>query len=190
MFTALEDEIVRILRANLSPRHVPTDRVVNGPIDTPAPAELPTVAFTVGNFQAVPDPAVGPPRGSKTLVEDAFGANGAGPFTLSRPPLQPLGAIEVEETPGGDRVLLREREDYTVDYVNRRVRLRQAPGGAVHVQYFTLQPLRVVAATRLRLACRLDAWGGTTAGDQHVDTIATVALGAPSPQTRPPSTGC
>src|SRR5215210_6964191 len=144
MFTALESEIVRILRANLSPQHVPADRVVTGPVETPPESALPTVAFTAGDFKIVPDEATSPPRGARVLTEDAFGLNGAGPFALSRPPLQPLRSVELEAAPGSTRVLLRERYDYTVDYVNGRVRLRQPPAAPLHVQYFTLQPLKVV----------------------------------------------
>src|SRR5687768_8372500 len=155
MFTALESEIVRILRANLSPLHVPADRVVTGPIEAP-PATLPTVAFTAGAFKIVPDEAASPPRGARVLTEDPFGLNGAGPFALSRPPLQPLRSVEVENGSGSARVLLRERDDYTVDYVNGRVRLREAPAAPVRVQYFTLEPLKVVYSTRLRIECQLE----------------------------------
>src|SRR5215212_2401665 len=136
MFTALESEIARILRANLSPRHVPADRIVTGPIEAPASSALPTVAFTAATFKIVPDEAVSPPRGARVLAEDAFGPNGGGPFALTLPPVQPLRSVELEEAPSGTRLLLRERDDYTVDYVNGRVRLRQAPAGPVHVQYF------------------------------------------------------
>jgi hypothetical protein len=178
MFTALENEIVRILRANLSPGHVPADRVVTGPIEPPPAAEIPTVAFAAGAFKIVPADSVSPPRGARALIQDAFGPNGAEPFALSRPPLQPLRAVESEAAPSGSRVLLRERDDYTVDYVNGRVRLREAPTGPVHVQYFTLQPLDVVYTARLRVECRFEVRGRTTPGDQHGDTIAAIALGA------------
>jgi hypothetical protein len=174
MFTDLENEIVRILRANLSPALVPSDRIVNGPIDTPAPGQRPGVAFTASAFEIVPMEEVSPPPGVKALVEEAFGPNGDGPLTLSRPPLEPLRAVELEETPGGDRILLRERDDYTVDYVNGQVRLRQAPEGDVHVRYFTRQPLRVVSAARLRVDSRLEVW----ASDSDLHAITTTALGA------------
>ena len=177
MFTALENEIARILRANLSPGHVPADRVVTGPIEPPA-SEIPTVAFAAGAFKIIPAGAVSPPRGARALIEDAFGPNGVEPFALSRPPLQPLRAVESEAAPGSSRILLRERDDYTVDYVNGRVRLREAPTGRVHVQYFTLQPLDVVYTARLRVECQLEVRGRTTPGDQHGDTIAAIALGA------------
>ena len=83
MFTALESEIVRILRANLSPGHVSANRVVAGPIDTPPASDLPTVAFTAATFKIVPDEVVSPPRGARVLTEDAFGPNGGGPFALT-----------------------------------------------------------------------------------------------------------
>ena len=184
MFTALETEVVRILRANLSlpnvdPALVPADRIIAGPIDPPAVDQFPTIAFTAGTFAVVPESEVSPPRGSKAAVAESFSPNGAGPFALSRSPLEPLRAVEVEETPGGERQLLRERDDYTVDYVNGQVRLRRPPAGNLHIQYFTLQPLQVVAATRLRITSKLEIWASMTAGEpRHLDVITPIAVGA------------
>jgi hypothetical protein len=178
MFTALENQIVHVLQANLSPQPVPTANIVRGPIVAPPPDQFPTLVFTASAFQTVVADDVTPPRGSRALVEDAFSANGSGPLRLSRPPLQPLRAVEVEQTPGGARVLLRERDDYTVDYINRNVRLRLAPTGAVHVQYFTLQPLRVLATTRFQVDCRLEVFATNAPGAQNVDVLAATAMGA------------
>ena len=112
MFTALESQIVLVLQANLSPQPVPLARIVTGPIaSAPPPQQFPTLVFTARTFRTVEDEDVTPPRGSHALVEDAFSANGSGPFGLSRPPLQPLRAVEVQPTGGGARVLLRERDD-------------------------------------------------------------------------------
>jgi hypothetical protein len=183
MFTDLENEIVRILRANLSspnvnPALVPTDRIITGPIDPPTAGQFPTVAFTAGSFTVLPESEGGPPRGVKAAVAESFSPNGAGPFPLSRPPLEPLRAVEVEETPT-ERQLLRERDDYTVDYVNEQVRLRRPLAGNLHIQYFTLQPLRVVAATGLRITGKLEIWASVTAGEpRHLDIITPIAVGA------------
>ncbi len=175
MFTALEDEIVRILRANLSPAPVPADHVVNGPSGPPPAEERPRVAVTADRFEVLPSSDDGPPRGVKVAVEDVFLAGAGEPLTLSRPPREPLRAVEVEETPGGDRILLRPRDDYTVDYLNGQVRLRQEPAGTVHVLYFTLQPLTVLSATRLRVDARVEVWAEDAA---IAATLATVAAGA------------
>ncbi len=157
MFTALENEVLRILRANLSPQIVPAGQVLNGPLDAP-PGQFPTVIFTAGTFETLAAEDVSPPRGVKVRVEDIFAAGGDGTLALSKPPLEPLHAVEIEVTPGGSRLLLRERDDYTVDYVNQRVRLRSPAEGAVHVIYASLQPLRVVSATRLRVGGKLEVW--------------------------------
>lgn len=184
MFTALETEVMRILRANLSlpnvdPALVPADRIVAGPIDPPPVDQFPTIAFTAGAFAVVPESEVSPPRGSKAAVAESFSPNGAGPFALSRAPLEPLRAVEVEETPGGARQLLRERDDYIVDYVNGHVRLHHPPASNLHIQYFTLQPLQVVAATRLRITSKLEIWASVTAGEpRHLDVITPIAVGA------------
>jgi hypothetical protein len=179
MFTALESQIVHVLQANLSPQPVPLARIVTGPIAAPPPAEqFPTLVFTARTFRTLEGEDVAPPRGSRALVEDAFGANGSGPFNLTRPPLQPLRAVEVEPSGGGARVLLRERDDYTVDYVNGTLRLRLAPDGNLHVQYFTLHPLKVLAASRLRVDCRLEVFATDAAGADNVDVLAATAIGA------------
>lgn len=183
MFTDLENEIVRILRANLSspnvdPVLVPADRIMTGPVDPPDTGQFPTVAFTAGAFAVLPESEGGPPRGVKAAVAESFSPNGTGPFPLSRPPLEPLRAVEVEETLT-ERQLLRERDDYSVDYVNGQVRLRRPPAGNLHIQYFTLQPLRVVAATRLRITGKLEIWASVTAGEpRHLDIITPIAVGA------------
>jgi hypothetical protein len=179
MFTALEDQIVRVLQANMSPTPVPLASILRGPIAAPPPPEqFPTLVFTAGAFKTVDDEDVTPPRGSRTLIEDAFAANGAGPFSLTRPPLQPLRAVEVEPSGGGGRVLLRERDDYTVDYINGSLRLRLAPGGALRVQYFTRQPLVVLASSRLRIDCTLAVFATDAIGVQNVNVVAATAMGA------------
>jgi hypothetical protein len=183
MFTDLENEVVRILRANLSapnvvPELVPSDHISAGPIDPPSAGQFPTVVFTAETFAVLAESEGGPPRGVKAAVAESFSPNGAGPFALSRPPLEPLRAVEVEEAPA-ERRLLRERDDYSVDYVNGQVRLRRPPGGNLHVQYFTLQPLRFVAATRLRIAAKLEIWARVTVGEpRHLDIITPIAVGA------------
>jgi hypothetical protein len=185
MFTDLENEIVRILRANLSPPNVdpalvPADRIIAGPVDPPSAEQFPTVAFTAAAFAVLPESEGGPPRGVKAAVADSFGldGDGAGPFPLSRAPLEPLAAVEVEETPGV-RQLLRERDDYTVDYVNGQVRLRRPSAGSLHVQYFTLQPLRIVSATRLRVNGKLEIWASVTTDEpRHLAIITPIAVGA------------
>ena len=173
MFTTLEDEIVRILRANLSPALVPATRITNGPEDPPAAGEPPQIAFTADAFEVLPpSDDVSRPTGVKSAVEDIFTPIGDEPIELSRPPLEPLRAVEVEETPGGDHVLLRPRDDYTVNYLQGNLRFRRLPAGTVHIHYFTLQPLVVLSATRLRVDSRLEVWADAPS------TIATVAAGA------------
>jgi len=177
VFGALEDEAVRILRANLSPDHLPATRVVTGPVTPPSPSDEPLIAVTAGPFRLNPDEAASPPRGSRLPVADAFPPDGTRPLSLTRAPLQPLRLVEVEDPPGS-RAILRERDDYTVDYVNGRLRLRQAVPGTLHVQYFTSEPFRVTTATRLRVDYRLDIFGTTTPGAQNVDTLAAISMGA------------
>jgi hypothetical protein len=174
MFGALEDEIVRILRANLSPLHLPADHIDGGPRAEPQPADLPHVTVTADGFRLSPDEAASPPRASHSLVSETFPPGGVAPLDLSRPPLQPLRSVEVDEPPDGGRVVLHERDDYTVDYVNGRLRLRQPPAGTLHVDYFTSEPLQVTSATRMRVEYHVDVF----ADDQNVDNIATIAFGS------------
>jgi hypothetical protein len=178
VFGSLEDEIVRILQANLSPTHVPADHIIKGPAAAPAPADMPLVAVSADGFRLSPDEAASPPRASRSPVTDTFAEDGTAPLTLSRPPLQPLRSVEVEEPSAGGRVVLHERDDYIVDYVNGRVRLRQAPVGTVHVDYFTSTPFRVTSATRLRVEYHLDVFGDAAPDGQGGDTIAAVAVGS------------
>jgi hypothetical protein len=177
VFGALEDEVVRILRANLSPDHLPAARVVPGPVTPPSPSDPPFIAVTAGSFRLNPDEAASPPRGTRTPVADAFPPNGVGPLSLSRAPLPPLRLVEVEDPPGS-RAALRERDDYIVDYVNGRLRLRQSVPGTLHVQYFTSEPFRVTTATRLRVDFHVDVFGAAAPGVQSVDTLSAIAMGA------------
>jgi hypothetical protein len=93
--------------------------------------------------------------------------------------LEPLRAVEIEGVPDDSPVLLRERDDYTVDYVNGRVHLRHPPERTVHIRYFTLQPLQVVSVTRLNIDLRLEIWAHATQGDlRPLQTITAIAMGA------------
>jgi len=74
--------------------------------------------------------------------------------------------------------VLRERDDYTVDYVNRKLRLRLAPDRAVRVQYFTLHPLDVLTSSRLRIDRRLDVFATDARGAANVDALAASAIGS------------
>jgi hypothetical protein len=73
--------------------------------------------------------------------------------------------------------LLRERDDYTVDYINGTLRLRLAPDGDLHVRYFTLHPLDVWLS-RLRVDCRLEVFATDAPGADNVDVLAATAMGA------------
>ena len=53
MFTSFENKVVQILKNTLPAELVPADRIRSGPIDEPS--DLPTVAFTAGDFDIVPD---------------------------------------------------------------------------------------------------------------------------------------
>ncbi len=81
MFTALENEIVRILRANLSspdiiPPPVPTDRILSGPLgSSPQQSEFPTVVFSATAFTVVPETECSPPGEVKVGVEETCAAN-------------------------------------------------------------------------------------------------------------------
>ena len=111
---------------------------------------------------------------------------------MSQPPLQPLRAVEVEVEPGPGRgrIVLRERDDYTVDYVNRKLRLRLAPDRAVRVQYFTLHPLDVLTSSRLRIDRRLDVFATDAPGAANVDALAASAIGSATAPTPRPSMAC
>ena len=178
MFSSLEEEVVRVLRASLSPRFVASDRVQTGLLAAPATVEPPSVVVSAFAFRLNPDEAASPPRASRSLVQQSFEPNSAGPLLLSHPPLQPLRSVELEAAPAGGRQVLNERDDFTVDYVNGRLRLRESASTTLHVSYFTAQPLRVLSATRLRVEYRVDVFGGTVPGDLHVDTIVAVAAAA------------
>jgi hypothetical protein len=87
--------------------------------------------------------------------------------------------VEVEETPGGERRLLRERDDYTVNYMNGKVHLRWAAEGNIHIQYFPMQPLRVVSATRLHINATQEIWASVTANESsHLSMITPIAMDA------------
>jgi hypothetical protein len=159
MFADLEAEVVRILKANLSPGLVAADHVVVGPIAPPNAANFPTVAFAVVSFQVVPaDDQATPPREVRNPSTDTFPAATGTTLTLTQlPPAEPLRSIAVTP-PTGSPQILRERDDYTVDYVNGIVRLRLPPEGGIKVDYFTRRSLHAVAATRLRATGRLSVW--------------------------------
>ncbi len=117
MFTALENEIVRILRANLSspdiiPPPVPTDRILSGPLgSSPQQSEFPTVVFSATAFTVVPETECSPPGEVKVGVEETCAANGMGQLGLSQLPLEPLRAVEILGSPQESAVLLREHDD-------------------------------------------------------------------------------
>src|SRR4051812_12696412 len=113
MLADLEAEVVRILKANLSPGLVAADHVVVGPIAPPAAANFPTVSFTVVGFEVIPadDQAI-PPREVKNPNPDTFPAATGTTLTLAHPPpLEPLRSIVVTPPVGSPHVL-RERDDY------------------------------------------------------------------------------
>jgi hypothetical protein len=165
VFASLETELARVVRANLSPRFVAADRVLSGPLAPPEPADPPSVVISATSFNLNPDEAASPPRATRIAVDQSFSPNGAGPLALAHPPLAPLRSVEHQGA------LLRERDDFTVDYVNARLRLREPATSTLHVSYVTSQPLRVLSATRLRVEYRVDVFGTTVSGDQHVDTV-------------------
>ena len=178
MFSALEDELVRVLRANLSPRHVASDRITAGPATSAGAADPPQVIVTAGQVRLNPDEAAAPPRGARAAVEDVFPPDGTAPLRLSRPPLEPLRVVELDAIGGGRPAALHERDDFTVDYVNGKVRLREPAASAVRIRYATFEPFRTTTATRLRVEYRVEISGTTSPGDAQVDTIAAVSLGA------------
>lgn len=178
MFTAFEDEVVRILRANLSPTLVPPGNVLRGPVAPPNPADLPRVAFAVQRFDVITETDDSPPRGVKVPVADSFSDPAATFLSLTERPLEPLRGVEVQPA-GADPVLLRERDDYSVDYVNGSVRLRRAPEANVAVDYFTRRALRVISNVRLRVESRLQVWADPdAAAPGNLNGIASVALSA------------
>jgi hypothetical protein len=175
MFADLEAEVVRILKANLSPGLVAADHVVVGPIEPPAAANFPTVAFAVVSFQVVPaDDQATPPREVKNPNTDTFPAATGTMLTLTHPPpAEPLRSVVVTP-PTGSPQILRERDDYTVDYINGIVRLRLPPEGSIQVDYFTRSGLHIVAATRLRATGRLSAWANPAAAGMVQVSLAAV----------------
>lgn len=178
MFADLEAEVVRVLKANLSPGLVAADHVVIGPIAPPAPANFPTVAFAVVNFEVIPaDDQETPPREVKSPVSDTFPAAAGSTLTLTQPPpLEPLRSIVITP-PVGSAQILRERDDYTVDYINGIVRLRLPPEGSIQIDYFTRRTLRVVAATRLRATGRLSVWANRVAPTNGMVQVSLTAVG-------------
>ena len=136
MFSSLEEEVVRVLRASLSPRFVASDRVQTGLLAAPATVEPPSVVVSAFAFRLNPDEAASPPRASRSLVQQLLEPNSAGPLLLSHPPLQPLRSVELEAEPAGGRQVLNERDDFTVDYVRAtaapRVRVDHAPRELLH----------------------------------------------------------
>lgn len=153
MFSTLENEVVRILQANLP---IPASSIVAGILDPP-PTERPWVTFTAAAFEMLPLDEASPPTGVKEAVEDSFPVDHEGPLVLSYRPLEPLRAVEVENNQH-TRVRLRERDEYTVNYLEGQLHLRQKPVGSVRVQYFTHRPLEVITGTCVRIDGRLEIW--------------------------------
>jgi hypothetical protein len=178
MFADLEAEVVSILKANLSPGLVAADHIVAGPIAPPAAANFPTVSFAVVSFQVIPaDDQQTPPREVKNPNTDTFPAATGTTLTLTHPPpLEPLRSIVVTP-PAGSSQVLRERDDYTVDYVNGIVRLRLPPEGNVQVEYFSRRSLQVIAATRLRATGRLSVWANPAAATNGMVQVSLTAVG-------------
>ena len=66
MFATFENKVIEVLKATIPNDVVPTERIVAGPIATPT--ETPTIAFTAGDFEILPDDEIlDIPKAEETL---------------------------------------------------------------------------------------------------------------------------
>jgi hypothetical protein len=154
MFKEIEDILISLLREKLA--GIPKDNVIVDDWPSKPPAvRISNLKFKIQNADMAEDMDMG-----KVEIEERIDGDGVKrSFRLQEKPLK--NSVRVESPPG---MLLSEKDDYAVDYINGSIEFSKVPakGKSKLVRYFSQKSVMKVKSLKLKALYCFDVWGSNS----------------------------